>query len=168
MLLLRDFFLDKQREKARLEAEMKMQVTLKQLIPAGLAQPVAPLGVILSQYYINLNEFCTYFNKETAMWEEGVPLPTKVRKGLRAKEYKVSIGFPTMTFWVKNAAAGKFRKIAFNAVWDIVRIKEKELKIGFRRTARLVFSALRTCRIRTIIGYRKFYLYAKRRRNIQK
>jgi len=33
----RDFFLDKKREKAKLEAEMKLQVTLKQLIPAGEA-----------------------------------------------------------------------------------------------------------------------------------
>lgn len=43
----RDFFLDKQREKAKLEAETKLMVTMRQLIPAGEAKPVAPLGVIL-------------------------------------------------------------------------------------------------------------------------
>jgi len=41
IFLLRDFFLDKQREKAKLEAEMKLMVTLRQLIPAGEAKPVA-------------------------------------------------------------------------------------------------------------------------------
>jgi len=53
----RDFFLDKQREKAKLEAEMKLLVTLRQLIPAGEAKPIAPLSVILSQYYLNLVDF---------------------------------------------------------------------------------------------------------------
>jgi len=51
-VMIRDFFLDKKREKAKLEAEMKLRVTLKQVVPAGEAKPVAPLGLILSQYYL--------------------------------------------------------------------------------------------------------------------
>jgi len=57
---LRDFFLDKRREKEKLEAEMKLRVTLKQIIPAQEAKPIAPLNIILSQYYLNLTEFCSH------------------------------------------------------------------------------------------------------------
>jgi hypothetical protein len=46
----RDFFLDKKREKQKLEAEMKLIVTMKQLIPSGEAKPVAPLSVILDSF----------------------------------------------------------------------------------------------------------------------
>jgi hypothetical protein len=65
----RDFFLDKKREKAKLEAEMKLNATLKQLVPAGDAKPTGPLGVILSQYYINSTDFCKVFNLLTISWD---------------------------------------------------------------------------------------------------
>jgi len=149
----RDFFLDKQREKAKLEAELKMQVTLKQVIPAGEAKTYAPLGIILPQYYINLNEFATHFNKESANWQDGVTLPVKVKKGLRAKEYTLFVNPPTMAFFIRNAMEDNSNYITVMAVWDIVRIKQKYFKNSFQETASLVLSVLKTCKIRKIGVY---------------
>jgi ribosomal protein L11 len=67
----RDFFLDKKREKAKLEAEMKLMVTLRQQIPAGEAKPTGALGVILSQDYINSADFCRLFNNLSIDWTPG-------------------------------------------------------------------------------------------------
>jgi len=137
IFLLRDFFLDKQREKAKLEAEMKLMVTLRQLIPAGEAKPVAPLGVILSQYYLNLAEFCKDYNSKTQEWEEGVLLPVKVKKGLRAKEYKLLIYTPTFSFLIENAIDD--RGLSITAAYDIIRIKALLLSKSLRPTAKLSF-----------------------------
>jgi ribosomal protein L11 len=141
-LLKRDFFLDKQREKAKLEAEMKLMVTLQQLIPAGIAKPVAPLGVILSQYYLNLTEFCKDFNTKSQDWTEGILLPVKVKKGLRAKEYKLFIYQPTFSFLIDNS----LDNYGFSVVmaFDIVRFKAKLFNKSLRPIAKLFSSTLHT------------------------
>lgn len=136
----RDFFLDKQREKAKLEAELKMIVTLRQLIPAKEAKPVAPLGVILSQYYLNLSDFCKDFNLKSQEWEEGILLPVKVIKGLRAKEYKLFIYSPTFSFLIDNAR--EETGISIIRAFDIVRIKASLFNKSLRPTAKLLFSSL--------------------------
>jgi len=142
IVLYRDFFLDKRREKERLEADMKRMVTLKAVIPAGEAKPIAPLSVILSQFYLNLAEFCTHFNKETSQWEEGVELSVKVKKGLRAKEYKLFINPPPLTFYIYNAFDETTDQLTYLSLWDIVRIKARELKLTEPRAARCVFASL--------------------------
>jgi len=140
--LNRDFFLDKKREKAKLEAEMKLQVTLKQLIPACEAKPVAPLGVILSQYYLNLAEFCNHFNKETAHWEDGVLMSVKVKKGLRAKEYKLIISPPPLSFYIWNAINEDNNELTYLALWDVVRLKVQDLKLNEKTVANFVLASL--------------------------
>jgi len=140
-MFLRDFFLDKQREKAKLEAELKLQVTLKQLIPAGEAKPVAPLGVILSQYYLNLTEFCADFNKKTDSWEPGVMLPVVVKKGLRAKDYKLIIKTPTMSFLIDNSF-DENGKLDYLSLWDIVNFNNKINYLPEKKIAQSLFSSL--------------------------
>jgi len=76
----RDFFLEKKREKAKLEAEMKLQVTLRVIVPAREAKPVSSLNVIGGQYYLNMPEFCKEFNECSANWQSGVPLPIRLQK----------------------------------------------------------------------------------------
>lgn len=142
MKFSRDFFLDKKREKAKLEAEMKFQVTLKQLIPAGEAIPSGPLGVILSQYYLNLTEFCTKFNKLSAEWEDGVLLPIKVKKGLRAKDYKLIMQSPTISYLLDNARDDQTGDIYYLELWDIICLKSVLLDLPEDEVACLVFSFL--------------------------
>jgi len=147
--LLRDFFLDKQREKARLEAEMKMVVTLRQFISAGEAKPVAPLGVMLSQYYLALADFCKDFNEKTSAFTIGVPLTVKVIKTLRGKDYRLNIRSPTTSFLLYCGQVGdtkKFNAIDFLTLFDIVRLKNNFLNLAIKSTAHIVFSVLRnTC-----------------------
>lgn len=147
---LRDFFLDKQREKAKLEAETKLMVTLRQLIPAGEAKPVPPLSVILGQYYLNLNDFCKDFNLKSALWEDGVILPTIVKKGLRAKEYKLFIASPSVSALLCNGRHTR-KAIYASVLYDIVRIKAELLKKPIRVVARMVLSTISSVHIRKIV-----------------
>jgi ribosomal protein L11 len=145
----RDFFLDKQREKAKLEAETKPMVTLRQLIPAGEAKPVPPLSVIPGQYYLNLNDFCKDFNSKTSDWENGVILPTIVKKGLRAKDYKLLIAPPSISSLICNGRYSR-KAITISVLYDIVRIKALLMHKPLRIVARLVFATLSTVHIRKI------------------
>jgi ribosomal protein L11 len=151
VISLRDFFLDKQREKAKLEAETKLMVTLRQLIPAGEAKPVPPLSVILGQYYLNLIDFCKEFNLKTNEWENGVILPTIVKKGLRAKEYKLYIASPSISSLICNGRQ-TLKSIQLTVVYDIVRIKAVLLKKPIRVVAAMVFSTASSVHIRKILA----------------
>jgi len=142
--LNRDFFLDKKREKQKLEAEMKLRVTLKQLIPAGEAKPVAPLGVILSQYYLNLTEFSNNFNALTKHFEEGIILPVIVKKALRAKEYKLFINPPTVSFLISNIIDPETYILTYLSLWDVVRLKAIFNNISEYEASGLVFSSLKS------------------------
>jgi len=122
LICCRDFFLDKQREKAKLEAETKLMVTMKQLIPAGEAESGPPLGVVLSQYYLNLALFCKDFNTKTSHYQPGVMLPVKVKKGLRAKDYKLFIGIPSVSFLLWSTIDESDYTISIQELFGIVQI----------------------------------------------
>lgn len=148
--LFRDFFLDKQREKAKLEAEMKLIVTMKQLIPAGEASREGSLGVILSQYHIASNDFCPDFNGKTTKWTPGVLLPTKVIKGLRAKEYKLYISSPSIPFLIDAAIDEHDNRLYVASLYDAILFHTKELKRPIRVVANMFFSSLRAKHLRRI------------------
>jgi len=149
---LRDFFLDKQREKAKIEAETKKIVTFKQLIPAGEAKPVAPLGVILSQYYLNLVDFCKDFNVKTTHYEEGVPLSVKVIKGLRAKDYKLVISTPTLSFLLNNVRKEGSYTFTITMLYTVVRVMSQcSGQQPSKKIAAMLFATLRTFHCRKIV-----------------
>lgn len=143
----RDFFLDKKREKQKLEAEMKLIVTMKQLIPSGEAKPVAPLSVILGQFYLNLSDFCKDFNSKTQDWMPGIILPIKVIKGLRAKEYKLIISTPSISFLIQQCLDDELNSILRNSIYDIIKLKANLLGKHPRVVARMVFSTLSSTEI---------------------
>jgi len=143
----RDFFLDKQREKAKLEAEMKLLVTLRQLIPAGEAKPIAPLSVILSQYYLNLVDFCREFNEKTKHYEPGVLLPSTIRKGLRAKEYKLTIKSPSLSFLLAMGRGENPRIIDLVILFDILRYKAAAEKKLLQPLAWELFGTIRQIKL---------------------
>jgi hypothetical protein len=139
---LRDFFLDKQREKAKLEAETKLIVTMKQLIPAGEAKPIAPLGVILSQYYLNLAEFCKNFNNLTNLYEDGILIPTKIIKGLRSKEYQLYFKQPTISFLL-DCISTNYHEFYITNLYDILRFLHLNMNGKKPKSlAFLIFSSL--------------------------
>ncbi len=43
----------------------EIKATIKLVIPAGQASPAPPIGPTLSQYGINMGEFCSQFNEKT-------------------------------------------------------------------------------------------------------
>jgi ribosomal protein L11 len=168
-ILKRDFFLDKQREKAKLEAETKLMVTMKQLIPAGEAESGPPLGVILSQYYLNLALFCKDFNTKTSHYEPGILLPVKVKKGLRAKEYKLFIGNPSLSFMLWSTIDEKDYTISVQELFGIVQILANVNKTkNLRKFASVVFGNLISFNKRIRLGRRRIRRsYVKLRSSIR-
>lgn len=147
----RDFFLDKQREKAKLELEMKLIVTMKQQIPAGEASKEGPFGVILSQFHIAFTDFCPEFNKKTSHWEPGIMLPVKVIKALRAKEYKLYISSPSIPFLIEAALEEETNQLFIVSLYDAIRFHSLYLKRPIQPVAHMFLSTLKTMHIRKII-----------------
>jgi ribosomal protein L11 len=153
---LRDFFLDKQREKAKLEAETKLMVTMKQFIPAGEAESGPPLGVVLSQYYLNLAIFCKDFNTKTSHYEPGILLPVKVNKGLRAKEYKLFINKPSLSFLIWSTIRDNDYSISVQELFGIIQIVANgNQSQNLYKFARVVFGTLSTFNRRRILSRRR-------------
>jgi ribosomal protein L11 len=99
-ILFADYFLNKQREKAKLEAEMKMICTMRQTIPAGESREFAPLASLLGQFYIPIQEFHKEFDRRVTEWTPGVLIPVKVVKKLRATEFNLAFSSPSISFLI--------------------------------------------------------------------
>lgn len=75
---------------------------LKALIPAGEAKGGAPLGPLLGQYQININEFCKEFNKASEVYENGVYLRVFFWKSSEV-QFLVFIKGPKVEFLLYNS-----------------------------------------------------------------
>lgn len=139
--LNRDFFLDKKREKAKLEAELKLQVTLKVIVPAGEAKAAPPLNVICGQYYINMPDFCNLFNDVSSKWNN-IPLPVIVKKGLRAKEFDLFIKPPTTRFLLDIACGRVSNRMYYCDLWAVIKFYQKHFFVDEYSAAKSVFSCL--------------------------
>lgn len=139
--LKRDFFLDKKREKAKLEAEMKFQVTLKMFVPSCEAKNGANVTTMCGQYFVNINDFCTLFNSLTENMTSGIELPVVIKKGLRAKDYKLfikSIKLQDLLFY--SSPDDYF--INYLDLWAVLKLKQRNTLKNDYEMARLVFSNL--------------------------
>jgi ribosomal protein L11 len=75
---------------------------LKVLIPSGEAKGGAPLGPLLGQYQININEFCKEFNKASEGYENGVYLRVFFWKSSEA-QFLIFIKGPKIEFLLYNS-----------------------------------------------------------------
>lgn len=55
-----------------------VQSKVRLTIPAGKASPAPPIGPVLGQRGINIQQFCKAFNAATSAMAEGVPVTTRV------------------------------------------------------------------------------------------
>jgi large subunit ribosomal protein L11 len=56
----------------------KVNGYVKLQVPAGMANPIPPIGPALGQQGVNIMEFCKQFNAQTANVEKGLPLPVVI------------------------------------------------------------------------------------------
>lgn len=61
--------------KGKKDSGDKQAVTIKLQIPAGEAKADPPIGPALGQHGVNIGEFISRFNSETANQEKGITLP---------------------------------------------------------------------------------------------
>jgi len=121
-----DFFLNKQREKAKKEAESKMSCTLTQNVPAGESKTATTLTTLLGQYSINPVEFHKRFDAATSHLVKGVIVPIRVHKKLRATEFLLSIRPLSVPFLLQLTFSSSLPSSS-NALllFDVIRLRAK-------------------------------------------
>lgn len=146
-----DFFLTKQREKAKREAEMKMTCTMTQKVPVGESKTTTSLTTMLGQYSISPMEFHKRFDSLTTTWTKGTIVPVRVVKKLRAAEFELTVNSVSFPFLVSTARFhNALNTASANVIYDIIRFKAKELKKPFKLVARMVFSTMSSCKIKKL------------------
>jgi ribosomal protein L11 len=128
---------------------MGVKSSIKLFVPALEAKSGPPLAPILGQHQVNLMEFCKEFNKVTAGWAAGVPLPVKIQK-LESNKFKLSVKSPTLCFLIAQAASGGTGGVdivSVNALYDVLRFKSKFLCDNMRVDAKFLFGTLTSKRV---------------------
>lgn len=94
-------------------------------IEAGEAKSGPPLGPILGQYQIDINNFCKDFNEKTKNYFKGIPLPVVIFKVANSKSYTLLIKKPTVWFLVTQfipELAINMRVISCKDAYNILKI----------------------------------------------
>ena len=81
----------------------KIDGYIKLNIPAGAANPSAPVGPALGQRGVNIMEFCKAFNASTDSLEKNMPIPVVITV-FSDKSFSFVTKTPPVSFYLKKAA----------------------------------------------------------------
>lgn len=82
--------------------------------------------------------------------EEGIPLPTIVKKGLRAKDYKLYIFPPSVSALICNGKR-TYQSISLTTLYDIVCIRAELINKPLWSVAQLVLATVSSTHIKRIL-----------------
>lgn len=119
----------------------RVQAKIRLTLAAGKASPAPPIGPVLGQRGINIQQFCKAFNAATSALAEGVPVTTRVIV-YSDRTFDISIGTVPTAHLVREALRKAGRGfITPSDTADIARAKLPSLNTNSL-----------DCAIRTIAG----------------
>lgn len=80
----------------------KVKTVIKLQIPGGQATPAPPVGPALGSHGVNIGEFVSQFNEQTAS-QSGVLLPVEIRV-FEDRSFEFTLKTPPASFLLKQAA----------------------------------------------------------------
>lgn len=102
---------------------MAKYTTLKLNLEAGKATPTPPVSTILGQNGVNINKFCTEYNKKT-MEYIGLNIPVHIHI-IENKEFKLTLHYPSFSYLIKKYSYKHI--ISISILKKIMYLKKKEL-----------------------------------------
>ena len=109
---------------------------IKLHVPAGQANPAPPVGPALSQFGVNIMEFCKAFNAKTQKEEPGLTIPVEITV-YEDKSFTFITKTPPASVLLKKAAKipkgsgepnkNKVARLSRAQIEEIAKIKMKDL-----------------------------------------
>lgn len=120
------------------------------------ATTAPPLGPILGQNQLSINEFCKDFNSKSQIFIDNLLLSVSVLKNIIKKgDFQIFLKIPTIDFFFDQLVYFDMLKneyfLYLNEVFDILKIKATEQEISVNKMAIFIFSFLKSTKYLKII-----------------